>query len=187
MERTHKRYLVRGFIDGLLSTLGVVIGASTAIGADNGVEASHIIMAAGVGGGVANGLSNILGAYMGEKLEMGAKFEEVERAMLKEEALRGTKVVERVQNRVISFGIFDGLATIGGAMVPVLPFIFIPLFTIADLTALYVSIVISLSLFFFLGAYVGRVAKENIVLSGMKMVAFGGVTAIVVTIIRLAF
>ncbi|MBS3802436.1 MAG: hypothetical protein KGY65_06770, partial [Candidatus Thermoplasmatota archaeon] len=71
-SKHQKRYLIRGFIDGVLSSLGVVIGASTAIGAtvgsNNATAASAIIIAAGIGGGVANGLSNILGASVGEKL-----------------------------------------------------------------------------------------------------------------------
>jgi len=49
------RYLIRGLIDGSLSTLGIVIGASIAI--DLSPEAARIIIvAAGIGGGLANGL-----------------------------------------------------------------------------------------------------------------------------------
>lgn len=185
------RYLIRGFIDGLLSTLGIVIGASTAIGAtggaEGGVEASHIIVAAGLGGGVANGLSNVLGAFMGEKTALYKRIKKVEKAMLKEEALRGSKVDERLQNKIISSGIADGLATIGGALVPVVPFIFTSIFVFDPLMALYFSIIISLVLFFILGTYIGKISKENIILSGLKMMAFAGATAIVAALIRLAF
>lgn len=179
------RYIIRGFIDGLLSTLGIVIGASTAIGAS--AEAAQIIIAAGIGGGVANGLSNILGAFMGEKVEVGKRMEKVEKAMLEEEALRGTKVDEKFQNEIVSGGVADGLATIGGALIPVLPFLFIAIFAFSTQIALYVSIIFSLIVFFILGVYVGRVSKENAIFSGLKMAAFGGITAVVVTLIRLAF
>ena len=54
------RYIVRGLIDGSLSALGVVIGAS-------GSADASVIIAAGLGGGIANGLSNILGAFTAEK------------------------------------------------------------------------------------------------------------------------
>ncbi|KXB06117.1 hypothetical protein AKJ53_01280 [candidate division MSBL1 archaeon SCGC-AAA382F02] len=178
------RYFVRGFIDGLLSTLGIVIGASTAIGAS--AEATQIIIAAGIGGGVANGLSNVLGAFMGEKAAMGKEFEKVEKALLKEEALRGTKVDEKFRGKIISSGVMDGLATIGGAIVPVLPFLLISILAVSEITALYIAIVVSLAIFFLLGGYIGKVSKENFVLAGLKMAAFGGVTAIVVTLIRLA-
>lgn len=178
------RYLVRGFIDGLLSTLGIVIGASTAIGASGAVEASHIIIAAGIGGGVANGLSNILGALMGEKMEVYKRFEEVEAAMLKEEALRGTKVDEEIQEKVVSSGLYDGAATLGGAIIPVAPFFLVPSMAFPEMQALYVSVLVSLVVFFGLGVYIGKISKENIIMSGLKMVAFGAGTAIIAALIR---
>lgn len=179
------RYLVRGFIDGLLSTLGIVIGASTAIGSGGAVEASHIIIAAGIGGGVANGLSNILGAFMGEKMEMYKRFERVENAMLKEEVLRGTRVDDEVQEKVISSGLLDGVATLGGAIIPVSPFFLVPLFSFPEMEMLYTSVAASLTVFFFLGVYIGRISKENLILSGLKMAAFGAGTAIIAALIRL--
>lgn len=178
--------MIRGFIDGLLSTLGIVIGASIAIGGGTGVEASHIIIAAGVGGGVANGLSNILGAVMGEKAALYKRFKKVERAMLKEEALRGTKVDERTQSKILTSGIADGMATIGGAIIPVAPFLSTSILAFSAMLALYISVAISLALFFVLGSYIGKVSKENVLFSGLKMAAFGGGTALVATLIRLA-
>ena len=84
-SKHQKRYLIRGFIDGVLSSLGVVIGASTAIGAtvgsNNATAASAIIIAAGIGGGIANGLSNILGASVGEKLVKEIELGEIEKAI----------------------------------------------------------------------------------------------------------
>ncbi len=178
------RYIIRGFVDGLLSTLGVVIGASTALGTGSELEASRIIIAAGIGGGVANGISNILGAFMGEKVAAHKRFEKIEKAMLKKEALRGTKVDEKTKNRVISSGIADGLATIGGSIIPVLPFILIPVLLFSAFTALYIAISASILIFFVLGIYIGKISKENIILSGAKMAAFGGVTALIAHLIR---
>ncbi len=180
------RYLIRGFIDGLLSTLGIVIGASTAIGAGGGVEASHIIIAAGLGGGIANGLSNVLGAFMGEKAALYERYEKVEKAMLKDDALKGTKVDEKLQDKVLTSGVADGLATLGGAILPILPFFLITLPAFTTIEGLYTSIGLSLVLFFVLGTYIGKISKENIVLSGLKMVAFGGITALIVTLVRIA-
>lgn len=178
------RYLIRGFIDGLLSTLGIVIGASTAISNGGSVEASHIIIAAGLGGGIANGFSNILGAFMGEKTALYERYREVEKAMLKDDALKGTKVDEKLQDKVLTSGVADGVATIIGSVLPIIPFFLIPLTAFTALKSLYISIGLSLGVFFILGAYIGKISKENMVLSGLKMVAFGGVTAIIVTIIR---
>ncbi len=179
------RYLIRGFVDGVLSTLGVVIGASTAIG--TGAEASLIIIAAGIGGGVSNGLSNLLGAFMAEKVVVGERLEEMEKAMLKEEALRGTKVDEEFHSKTISGGISDGIATILGSLIPVIPFIVVYLTQVSEMAALFSSIIVSLIIFAILGIYIGKVSKDNIYLSVLKMTAFAGVTAVIATLIRMVF
>ncbi len=187
-SKHQKRYLIRGFIDGVLSSLGVVIGASTAIGAtvgSNNTAASAIIIAAGIGGGVANGLSNILGASVGEKLVKELELSEIEKAMLKSGGeLRGTAVDQKLNEKLWSGAIYDGVATFIGSIIPVLPFIVGSLFLITDMISLYASITISLLLFFILGVYIGRIAKEHIIISGLKLVAFGVVTVIITTLIR---
>lgn len=187
-SKHQKRYLIRGFIDGVLSSLGVVIGASTAIGAtvgSNNTVASAIIIAAGIGGGVANGLSNILGASVGEKLVKELELSEIEKAMLKSGGeLRGTAVDQKLNEKLWSSAIYDGVATFIGSIIPVLPFIIGSLFLITDMISLYASIVISLLLFFILGVYIGRIAKEQVIISGLKLVAFGVVTVIITTLIR---
>jgi len=178
------RYLIRGFIDGLLSTLGIVIGASTVIGSGQ-MEASHIIISAGLGGGVANGLSNVLGAFMGEKAALSERYEKVDKAMLKDGAMKGTEVDKKFRDKVISSGIIDGVSTLIGAIIPVIPFIFSIFLGFPPITGLYLSVGISVSIFFVLGAYIGKISKGNIVLSALKMGAFGGATALIVALLRM--
>ena len=184
-----KRYIIRGFIDGVLSSLGVVIGASTAIGtlaaSNQPTTASAIIIAAGIGGGVANGLSNILGASVGEKLVKEIELSEIERAMLKRGGeLRGTIIDEKMNETLWTSAIYDGAATCIGSLIPVFPFIIGSLWLINEIHLLYASIVLSLVLFFFLGVYIGKIAKEQIIISGLKLVAFGIVTVLITTLIR---
>ncbi|MFP4169866.1 MAG: VIT1/CCC1 transporter family protein [Methanomassiliicoccales archaeon] len=187
--KSQKRYLIRGFIDGVLSSLGVVIGASTAIGATiasgDGTAASSIIIAAGIGGGVANALSNLLGASVGEKLVKEIEIDELERAMLRGGGdLRGTLVDKKLNEELRSCALYDGLATFGGSIIPVTPFIIGSALFIPDMVSLYTSIVLSLALFFLLGVYIGRISKENLIISGLKVTAFGVVTVVITTLIR---
>ena len=184
---SNKRYLLRGFIDGLLSSLGVVIGASTAIGLGATNQATVIIVAAGIGGGVANGFSNILGAFVGEKLVKEKKLRKIEKAMLKKDGLQDTALDKRMEKRVLFSGLFDGLATIFGSLIPIFPFITGVFFNLHTLTLLYVSIILSLTLFFVLGLYIGKISRENIIFSGLKLVAFGVFTLIITLMIRLIF
>ncbi|MBS3815653.1 MAG: TIGR00267 family protein [Hadesarchaea archaeon] len=170
------RYFIRGLVDGSLSSLGVVIGASTAIGS---IEAKWIIIAAGLGGGIANGFSNVLGAFMAEKAVIYKRFEEIEKAMMKSEALRESEIGNRKKKKIYSSGIIDGLATIIGALLPVIPF-----FLITASLALWISVGLTLGLLFSLGIIVGRISKENIILSGIKMATFGAVAAIIAALIK---
>lgn len=171
------RYFLRGLIDGSLSSLGIVIGASTIGLAAPG--ATRVIIAAGLGGGVANGLSNVLGAFTAEKAIVYKRFEEIERAMLKDDALRDTEIGKKMRKNIMSSGAIDGVATTSGAIIPIAPF-----FLLSPLVALWTSISISLVLLFILGVYVGRISKENIVISGLKMAAFGAAAALIAALIR---
>lgn len=173
------RYLIRGLIDGSLSTLGIVIGASTAIGLSS--EAARIIIAAGVGGGVANGISNLVGAFAAEKTVAHREMERIEQAMLKRGAIRNSELHEEKERKIISSGVEDALATIGGSLIPVAPFLVL---FVTPLLALGWSVAITLALFFFLGIYIGRVSRENLALSGLKMVLFAGATAAISAIIK---
>ncbi len=181
-----KRYIIRGFIDGVLSSLGVVIGASTAIGATIASNnATAIIISAGIGGGIANGLSNILGASVGEKLVKEIELSEIEKAMCKKGGeLHGTIVDEELNETLRSSAIYDGFSTFIGSIIPVLPFIVGSFYSIKDMTSLYFSIILSLSVFFFLGLYIGKIAREQVIIYGLKLVAFGVVTVIITTLIR---
>lgn len=185
MDKSNKRYLVRGFIDGLLSTLGSVIGASAALNSNTEAGAATIVLSAGIGAGVANGLSNVLAAFMGEKLVLGRRLEEMEKAILKEEVLRDSKVADEIHEKIARGGIIDGIATIFGALIPVLPFAFVSTGLITGIFALYLSVAVSTITFFILGGYIGSIAKENMLLSGAKMAAFGIVTTIIVRLLRM--
>ncbi len=155
---------IRGFIDGALSTLGVVIGASSGN--------ASIIIAAGTGGAVANGISNILGAYTASRADRYREMGEIERAM-GHRSLRHSVLADKINSETTKRGIIDGIATILGGMMPVTPYII----GINPSTALFVSAGITLSLMFALGLYMGKVSKESLILSGTKLLVLGAVTA----------
>lgn len=65
---------LRGFVDGSLSTLGIVINTSSAT--------SAIIIAAALGGTLANGISNLLSAYTAEGVKQYKKLRGIEQAVV---------------------------------------------------------------------------------------------------------
>ncbi len=171
-----RRYIFRGLIDGSLSALGVVIGAQ---GASIGV-----IVAAGIGGGVANGLSNILGAFTAEKSEAERKLAEIQKAMIVYPELRKTELYRDMLKSTILSGVADGIATIVGSLIPVIPFALALFFHINKTDALIMAVALTLTLLFAIGGYMGKISKSNLILSGFRMAVAGMATALVCTLIE---
>ncbi|MBA2846513.1 putative membrane protein (TIGR00267 family) [Methanococcus maripaludis] len=161
------RYVVRGLIDGSLSTLGVVIGAS-------GGETS-IIIAAGIGGGIANGISNILGALTAERAIIEEEREKKEKSLLIGNGnLKGTHEYQYQLNKTMYSGTYDGLSTCVGAVIPVIPF-----FIFDQSTALIMAIAFTLLILLGLGIFIGKLSRDNLLISGLKMVLGGVIVAVI--------
>ncbi|XRO77651.1 TIGR00267 family protein [Methanocaldococcus sp. 10A] len=170
------RYVVRGLIDGSLSALGVVIGAS-------GSADASVIIAAGLGGGIANGLSNILGAFTAEKASLERERIQKEKSLLKQNGyLKKSIIYKKAIRETMICGLIDGISTAIGSALPVIPFF---LFDIK--TALYAAIAITIVILFILGVFIGKISKENVVISGIKMVVGALIVAVLCFMIEKAF
>ncbi|ABO35216.1 protein of unknown function DUF125, transmembrane [Methanococcus maripaludis C5] len=169
------RYVVRGLIDGSLSTLGVVIGAS-------GGETS-IIVAAGIGGGIANGISNILGALTAERAMIEEEREKKEKSLLIGNGnLKGTHEYQYKINKTMYSGTYDGLSTCLGAVIPVIPFfVFDPGF------ALIIAVALTLLILLGLGIFIGKLSRDNLITSGLKMVLGGVIVAVICFVVEKIF
>jgi len=138
-----------------------------------------VIIAASLGGGIANALSNILGALTAERAAVMLEFGEYDKALVgKSTKLKDTKIYERARAKIYKGGIVDGLGTFIGALVPVLPF-FLTFVGVSMENLVIASIGATIGLLFLLGLYLGKLAKENIMYAGIKMALFGLATAVV--------
>ena len=170
------RYIVRGLIDGSLSALGVVIGAS-------GSADASVIIAAGLGGGIANGLSNILGAFTAEKASLERERIQKEKSLLKKNGyLKKSIIYKKAIRETMICGLIDGISTTIGSALPVVPFF---LFDIK--IALYVAIGITVAILFILGVFIGKISKENVIVSGIKMVIGALAVAVLCFMVERAF
>ncbi|MFW6125676.1 MAG: VIT1/CCC1 transporter family protein [Chloroflexota bacterium] len=163
---------LRGFIDGALSTLGVVIGASSA--------SSLIIISAGIGGTVANAISNLLSAFSAESATRYAGLRDLEKSMV-DRKLKGSILDRRIQWQTLRAGGVDGLGTFLGGALPVIPYAVLP-----PGEALFVSIGVVILAISFVGVYLGRVSKSSILLSVLKMVVLGLLVAGLVYLLQRA-
>lgn len=163
--------LLRGFTDGSLSTLGIVIGAYAA--------PSSVVVAAAVGGALANGVSNALSAFSATEAEQYSKMRGIEDAMVSKE-LKGSVIEDKIHRDTWLASAADGLASILGSFLPIFPYLFMKP---PGATILAASLVISM--IFIIGIYLGRVSKRNIILSGLKMAFFAIVIAAVVFVVQM--
>ncbi len=164
--------LFRGFVDGGLSTLGIVIGASSA--------GSAVIIAAGVGGSLANAVSNMLSAFSAESAERHENLRRIEMAMVDTD-LRETKLEADIGRLTFKAGLLDGAATMVGGAIPILPYVWL-----SPSEAIFVStgvIVVAISA---IGIHLGRVSRRNILMSSVKMAMYAIFVAITVYFIQKA-
>ncbi|MBD3368968.1 TIGR00267 family protein [Candidatus Fermentibacteria bacterium] len=162
---------VRGYIDGSLSTLGILVGASSA--------SAPVIVAAAVGGTLANGVSNLLSAYSAEGIELYKDLRRTENAMVAKE-LKGSLPERRVSRLTVRMGLVDGLATIIGGGILVLPYLFLPSFQ-----AMLVAVGLVLVSISSIGVYLGKLSKRNMLLSAIKMALYCIVVAGLVYLIQM--
>ena len=168
LASTSRRYFVLGAFDGTLIVLGVVLGAYAA-----GVASEHmeIILFAGLSAAVALSVSSAVGAYEAERVEKLLSRASIDRALLTD--------VSEEQAEVFRFAtllsaLVHAAAPLIAATVPLLPFVIIPDLGMAVLT----SVVMTLSVLFILGAYLGSLVKERVFMTGMRFVLAGLATAV---------
>lgn len=165
---------MRGFIDGALSVLGVVIGAS-----GGQIE---VIISAGFGGSIANGISNTFSALTADRVEEEKKLHELEKSMLSE--LRDTELHRVIMRRVIVGGAADGVSTIIGGLIPVMPFIIAFIMQLSHQMALISSVALTTLSLGVVGIYYGKVSREHILVSAAKMVLIALIVAVVSVLIE---
>jgi predicted membrane protein (TIGR00267 family) len=163
---------LRGFVDGALSTMGIVIGAYAATG--------PVVIAAAVGGALANSISNALSAYSSAEAEHYSEMRSIEDAMVSRE-LKGSSIERKMRRDTLIASASDGLATVVGGAIPILPYLFIKPPHATFLAAGLVVLMI-----FLIGIYLGKVSKRNIMFSAVKMAFFAIVIAVVVYFIQSA-
>ena len=163
-----RRYFVIGAFDGALTVLGIIIGAS-AFGTLE--EHKALVLSASFGAAIALAVSSAVGAYEAERVEKKLDIRTIERAML---ARLSEEHREAFQFAAILSAIVHGVAPLIAALLPIIPFVFLD-----ARTATVVAVVITLVILFALGAYLGNLVRERVVVTGLRFAAAGIGTAAV--------
>ncbi|MCX8207175.1 MAG: VIT1/CCC1 transporter family protein [Methanothrix sp.] len=168
-----RRLFVMNAFDGVLTIMGVVLGAYL-----SGVQDSGFVITAGVGGSIAMGISGMSGAYMAERAERMRDIRKLESAMLRD--LDGTHVVRAFRTASIVVALVDGLSPAIAALLLISPFFVVPLISMS--AAAMMSLALGLVVLFLLGLFLARISEEVALISGLKMLLVGVITIVIVSL-----
>lgn len=160
-----RRYFAMNAFDGVLTMIGVLIGNYSA-----GVESARVIISTGLATSMAIGVSGFWGAYFTESAERKRDLDDLESHTLTD--LNETKIGRASRAAAIVVSLVDGLAPFLAALVVLLPFFFTSLWG-EIYHSYYLSLAMALGVLFALGAFLGAISRENIALTGVKMIGAG--------------
>lgn len=171
-----RRYFVKNGFDGSMTTLGIVVGSWVVR-----VAEPLIIVTAGLGACLAMGISGLFGAYMTERAERKRNLKILESAML-------TNLKNSIHNEASEFvsvyaALIDGASPMLTAVIALIPFMLALTGMLVIWDAYIISVILTLSTLFMLGLYLGRIARENVLLYGVQTVAAGMLIVILVLVL----
>ena len=170
-----RRYFVKNGFDGSMTMLGIVVGSWIV-----NVTQPEVVVTTGLGACLAMGISGVSGAYMTERAERKRDLKKLESAMI-------TKLDDCVisdATRFVSFyaALVDGGSPILTALISLSPFFFVSSGIVIIENAYIYSLVVTLATLFILGMYLGKIAKENMLIYGIQTLV-AGVATIVIAIL----
>ena len=165
IDEIGRRYLAMNAFDGILTMIGVIMGSYLAR-----VQDMSIVLYTGLATSMAMGVSGFWGAFMTESAERKHNMQELEQAMLVD--LSNTKQARASRFAAVVVSLIDGLSPLLAGMVVMIPFLFSAL--VGDAMVCYgIALGISLVMLFGLGVFLAKVAQENVIRSGVRMIMAG--------------
>ncbi len=160
-----RRCFANNSFDGILTMVGVIVGSYVARLAD-----PRIILSTGLATCMAMGVSGGWGAFVSERAERRNQLQELEHAMLRK--LDHTEQARASRFAVLVVTAVDGLSPLLSGALVLIPFMLAGR-AINMQTAYVASIAVALGLLFALGVYLGKVGRDAVLRSGLRMVVAG--------------
>lgn len=173
-----RRMFVTNSFDGLLASIGVMIGGFSE-------EADPLLLGLSVvGGGVAMGvLSGVVGVYMSERAERMRELQMIEKKVAK--SLKGTMYDYAARIVPIYVALWSGMGIILFPVIVSLPFFASSRGLISPFHALIAGLGLAYLIMVSLGAYLGRVSGESVLgysLRGLALAIGGSLVALAIKI-----
>ena len=158
-----RRYFVINAFDGVLTTLGVLAGGYSAASHGARRRQRHPHTAVGIG------VAGFYGSYLVERAERDRAHARAGGVDALQPAGHDISSASTYATVVIAF--VDGVSPLLAALLAMVPFFFTAVISVH--TAYFVSGGIAFVELFLLGLFLGRVSRERLVCSGVKLVAAG--------------
>ncbi len=121
-----------------------------------------------------------MGAFLTETAERKRELKLLEKSLHRE--LKGTDIEWAFTTITHLTAAVDGLSPFIAALVILVPFIITPPgFSITDIY--YASFVLAAAVFILLGVYLGRISRENMLLSAIKLLTAGAICMIMISLL----
>ena len=166
-----RRLFVMNAFDGILTIMGVVIGAHF-----SGLTNPDIVITAGIGGSIALGISGMSSAYLAERAERKQDLKKLECAMLIN--LKNSQFARASEFATVVVALVNGISPALGAIILILPYFLVPRIDIE--AAFLTSLGLGLACLFVLGLFLAKISQERMIVSGLRMIMVGLITIAVV-------
>jgi len=160
-----RRYFAMNAFDGVLTTIGVLVGNYLA-----GVRDLSIPIQIGIATSIAMGISGLWGAYLTESAERQKELADLEKISLIDQ--RETSIGRASRFAVIVVSVVDGLAPALAAFIVLIP-LFLGSWIDNPILSYSLAGGIALLLLFGLGLFLGKVSEKSLIGYGFKTLLAG--------------
>jgi len=168
-----RRAFINNAFDGALTLLGILMGNLILDDLD-----PKIVISTGFSTCLAMGISGTFGKYFSERAERKAALRQMESYMFTD--LSGSALERESEKKVVMISFVDGLSPALAAALPLIPFFLAQATIISIQTSIVASLMIDFLVLFVLGAFLGKISGENVILHGCLVVAVGFVTSLII-------
>lgn len=153
-----RRYFALNAFDGVLTTLGVLVGAYL-----GGVESRATVVTVVLTTAVGMSVSGFYGSYLVEKAERDRALRDLEESTLS--SLKNTDIASASRYATVLIAVVDGASPFVAAMICLIPFAISSLATDA---AYFAAMAVAFVETFLLGVFLGIVSRQRWVYSGLR-------------------
>ncbi|GBC70172.1 hypothetical protein HRbin01_01881 [archaeon HR01] len=171
-----RRYFFTNGFDGAISMLGVIMG----LGLLGNVE-NFIVVTAGLGAALGMFVSGFMGTYVTESAESEKRMRELREVLLTD--VSNTVFDEAGRIGALVAGLLQGSGSLVFSVCVLSPYIASLFVGGLGAYSLPLSVTLGLVVLFLLGMLLGRMTRQRVVLTGIKMATAGVATALILILI----